>query len=111
VKTVKLHAGDVTEIAMEVAEIINPVTTLKITVPADAQVSLAGNETTTTGLVRTFTSQTLPEGKTWKDYTIRVTSVQNGQTVTLEKTIDLHAGDNAHVEFDFDRNEAIADAR
>jgi hypothetical protein len=31
--------------------------------------------------------------------------------VTLEKTITLVAGEDAHIEFDFDRNEAIADAR
>ncbi len=111
VKTVKLAAGEVVEIAMEVAEIINPVTTLKVTVPEDATVTLAGHETSSTGEVRTFTSSTLAEGKFWKDYTIQVTHVKDGQTITLEKTITLKAGSDAHVEFDFDRNEAIADAR
>ena len=111
VKTVKLHAGDITEIAMEVQEIINPITTLKVTVPEDAKVLLSGNETTSTGIVRTFSSKTLAEGKSWKNYTITVVTERDGQPLTLEKTITLKAGDNAHVEFDFDRNEAIADAR
>jgi uncharacterized protein (TIGR03000 family) len=111
VKTVKLQAGDVTEIAMEVQEIINPVTVLKVTVPAAATVKLAGHETTSSGLVRTFETNTLPEGKVWKNYTIEVTYVRDGKPVTLEKKIDLKAGANDHVEFDFDRNEAIADAR
>lgn len=111
VQTVKLKAGDVTEIAMEIDEIVNPVTTLKVTVPEDAQVVLSGNETNQTGNVRTFTTNALPEGAAWKNYTIKVATMRNGQPVTLEKTITLVAGEDAHVEFDFDRNEAIADAR
>jgi uncharacterized protein (TIGR03000 family) len=110
-KTVKLQAGDITDIAMAVEEVINPVTTLKVTVPENAYVKLAGADTTSTGIVRTFTTDSLAEGKIWKDYTIEVTYVREGQELSLSKTIDLKSGGNAHVEFDFDNNEAIADAR
>jgi uncharacterized protein (TIGR03000 family) len=43
--------------------------------------------------VRTFETSSLPAGKSWKGYEIRVATVVDGQERTVSKVIDLAAGD------------------
>ena len=100
-KMVSLTAGRTARVAfaLEASEAA-PSTTLTLNVPADAKVFLAGSETTSSGLVREFTTTKLAAGQSWDNYTIRVTFEQDGQTISREKTITLSAGDNQVVSFD-----------
>jgi uncharacterized protein (TIGR03000 family) len=77
-----------------------PATTLTLKVPAEAKVFLAGNETSSSGEVREFTTTKLAAGQSWDNYTIRVTFEQDGQTISREKTITLNAGDSQVVSFE-----------
>jgi uncharacterized protein (TIGR03000 family) len=79
-----------------------PATTVKVLVPADAKVYLAGNETSSTGDAREFTTTKLAAGQSWDNYTVRVTVDRDGKTLTREKTITLRAGDDQELSFDFD---------
>ena len=76
-------------------------TTLRIHVPEDAKVFLAGQETTSTGTVRVFQTNLLSIGKHWDAYTIRAEVKRNGTTVSQERTIALHGGEIAEVTIDF----------
>ena len=67
-------------------------TTLQLEVPSDAIVTLCGSQTEKSGKLRTFTTNRLPLGETWKDYKIQVKFERDGKTITQEKTIDLFAG-------------------
>ncbi|MDA7858544.1 TIGR03000 domain-containing protein [Mariniblastus sp.] len=67
-------------------------TTLRLEVPADAIVTLCGSQTQKSGKLRTFTTNRLPSGETWKDYKIQVQFERDGKTMTQEKTVDLFAG-------------------
>ena len=79
-----------------------PKTSLALEVPDDAKVKLCGKETSATGQVRHFATSNLDEGMTWKDYSIEVSVERNGETITLEKTLDLLAGDSHLLKFEFD---------
>ena len=81
-------------------------TTLKLEVPADAIVTLCGTRTEKNGKLRTFTTNQLPLGKTWKDYKIEVEFERNGETITQEKTIDLFAGQS--YSFSFNDEDSLA---
>lgn len=67
-------------------------TTLRLEVPANAIVTLCGSQTQKSGKLRTFTTNRLPSGETWKDYKIQVKFERDGKTITQEKTVDLFAG-------------------
>jgi uncharacterized protein (TIGR03000 family) len=77
-------------------------TVLKLRVPSDAQVELGGSPTEMTGETRIYRTSQLREGQQWQDYTVRVSVVRDGQTQTKEKVIDLKAGDEVELAFDFD---------
>lgn len=68
-------------------------TTLALEVPDDAKVKICGREMTTTGSVRSFTTDKLKDGDVWKDYKISVEYQQNGKPQLVERTIDLTAGE------------------
>lgn len=78
------------------------ITVVKLNVPADAAVTLAGNPTQGRGAVRTFRTAQLRSGQQWANYTIRVTADVNGQPVTKERTINVTAGSNNELTFAFD---------
>ncbi len=80
------------------------VTVVKLRVPAEAKVTLAGNPTNGSGPVRTFRTKQLKPGQQWAGYTIRVTMVVNGQTLSEERTIDVSAGSTNELAFNFDRS-------
>ena len=109
-KSVKLRPGDVERVVFDapiVAEVAEtePVTVVKLHVPADAEVTLAGNGTNGSGPIRTFRTKQLKAGQQWVGYTIRVTKLVNGQKVSKERTVDVEAGSRTELTFDFDDSE------
>jgi uncharacterized protein (TIGR03000 family) len=114
-KSVKLRAGAAERMVFNESSVpvttvsasVTPETVVTLRVPADASVNLAGNDTAGSGGVRTFRTRQLSEGQKWGDYTIRVTAVVNGVSMTKEKTIDLVAGSEHDFTFAFD-NAALA---
>lgn len=79
-------------------------TKLTIHVPADAQVYLAGRETSATGEVREFTTSKLAPGAEWKNYTVRVVTKVDGRDVSKDETITLTGGEDRDLKFDFNAN-------
>ena len=63
--------------------------------------SLAGNPTRAKGPTRLFTTTSLRKGDKWKDYKIVVSASVNGKKMVKTKTIDLKAGDELDLDFDF----------
>jgi uncharacterized protein (TIGR03000 family) len=80
------------------------VTVVRLTVPATAEVTLAGNPTAGGGRIRTFRTKQLKAGQKWTDYTVAVTVVVDGTPVTKTKTIDVDAGSTNEIVFEFDEN-------
>ncbi|MDP6446176.1 MAG: TIGR03000 domain-containing protein, partial [Pirellulaceae bacterium] len=70
---------------------------------------LAGVETKLTGAVRIFRTKQLSAGQKWSDYVVRVESERNGELETREQTIDLLAGEDRELKFDF--TDKVAEAR
>jgi uncharacterized protein (TIGR03000 family) len=107
-KTVKLQAGEERLLAFDLpaAEqnvVARPAplpTSLTLHVPADAQVFLGGNPTTTVGTVRTYRTM-LPAGERLDQYTVRVQLERDGKVVSREQTIALAAGEAREIKFDF----------
>jgi uncharacterized protein (TIGR03000 family) len=114
---VKLSAGSIEELKFERPEVqpepvadaalsdSDLVTVVKLHVPADATVQLAGNEASGEGTVRTFRTNQLKAGEQWLGYTVQVTAMVNGQALSQERTVDLSAGSNVELTFDFDANQ------
>ncbi len=75
-------------------------TKLTLHVPADAKVSLAGRDTTSTGDVREYTTTKLAPGAEWNDYTVRVVANVDGREVTKEETIKLIGGEDRELTID-----------
>lgn len=68
-----------------------------VQVPADATLWIDGQPTRQTGAVREFVSpDTLQPGRTYS-YTLRAQWVENGQTVTRERTVEFQAGNSVIV--------------
>ena len=86
-------------------------TTLRIHVPADAKIFLAGRPTRSTGELRVFQTDHLADGKTWEGYTIRAELDQNGTTVTEERKITLTAGQVRDITFDFSQSRVASLSR
>ncbi len=85
-----------------------PVTTVMLKVPSDAKVVLAGNETAAIGKFRTYETQALKDGESWRDYKIQVSVNQDGKTVTREESISISAGQTRLVTFDFNSGDQVA---
>jgi uncharacterized protein (TIGR03000 family) len=83
-------------------------TTLKVSVPKDAKVYLAGNQTRSTGPVREFTTTQLSADQKWQQYEIRVESELDGQQVVQTKVITLTGGQTQEVAFNFDAPQFVA---
>lgn len=98
-KTLVLVPGSTETLAFKLDE--KPVvaeTVLKLNVPADAKVSLAGNSTKSIGESRTYRTKELTTGQVWEDYKIVVS--WNG--IVREKSIRLIGGDDMEISFNFD---------
>ncbi len=109
-KSIKLRPGDSEKLvfdapvaAKQIEEDV--VTVVRIHVPADATVTLAGNATNGSGATRTFRTKQLKAGQQWADYTIRVSTMVNGQMVSKERTVDVKAGSTTELTFEFDDSE------
>ncbi|HWB09715.1 MAG TPA: TIGR03000 domain-containing protein [Pirellulales bacterium] len=108
-QTVKLQAGDTPnlEFALNGSDsdpIANqPVrTSVTLYVPADARVYLSGNETHSSGEVRTFSTTKLAAGESWGNYVVRVEVDRNGRTLSKEETIAINGGETRDLAIDFD---------
>lgn len=77
------------------------VTRVVLNVPDDAKVVIDGKETTTEGSYRSFATRRLTEGR-WEDYSVVVSVVRDGKTLTEKKEFDLAAGEFRYFQFDFD---------
>ncbi len=105
-KSVTLTAGQTARVDFneetKTAAAGEPLTTvLKVNVPENAKVFLAGHETNSFGVVREFSTSRLNDGDRWENYTIRVEAEVDGRSETQEETITLAAGENREVNFDF----------
>ena len=83
------------------------VTTLALRVPDDAKVKLCGKPTQQSGSLRSYTTNSLAAGKTWKSYKVSVQYVVDGKTRVEERTLDLTAGEKHELAIGVD----IADAQ
>ncbi|OUT70135.1 MAG: hypothetical protein CBB70_02555 [Planctomycetaceae bacterium TMED10] len=90
-----------TELADEAPARETDKTTLRIHVPNDAKVFLAGRATKSTGPVRVFQTSRLPAGESWEGYTIRAEVERDGAMVSQERTIELEGGEVANITIDF----------
>lgn len=114
VKTVRLTAGGSATLSFEEPADDAPLasdpveTKLTLRVPADARVTLAGNETLQTGELRQFITSHLASGQTWNDYVVRVEVERNGQTVAEEKVLDLTGGESLELVMDLDAPKVAA---
>jgi uncharacterized protein (TIGR03000 family) len=85
------------------------VTVVRLHVPADAKVTLAGNPTRGTGAIRTFRTHQLSAGEQWTSYTVVVEAEVGGQAVTQERTLNVAAGSVNELTFEFeDSTDSIA---
>jgi uncharacterized protein (TIGR03000 family) len=109
-KKVDLKAGQTARLAFDLAPSQKLETKLTVKVPSDAKVYLAGNETAAQGETRVYRTTGLKAGKSWSGYVIKVELERGGRTIVKEKQIDLRAGENQEIEFDFD-GDKVADAR
>ena len=101
-KTVSLQAGRMQNLAFNFAAPEAVETVLKLVVPTDAKVTLAGNATSSAGEEREFKTNGLAAGEVWADYTVVVTVERDGQTLTKQQSIALEGGKNVELSFDFD---------
>jgi uncharacterized protein (TIGR03000 family) len=108
VRTVNLRAGGSLELAFRmdrqpaaIAARDSAATSLTLHVPESARVILEGQSTEVTGGLRRFVTRELNEGQRWEDYRVVVEFEQDGQVQTSVKTIDLVAGGDHELSFDF----------
>ncbi|TVQ00072.1 MAG: TIGR03000 domain-containing protein [Planctomycetaceae bacterium] len=115
-RTVRLRAGAAERLVFNrpagntVAEAAaeHPETVVTVRVPADATVTLAGNDTNGSGETRTFRTRRLAAGESWSDYTIRVTAMVNGSAISQERSLELVAGSAHELDFDFDSTDVAS---
>jgi uncharacterized protein (TIGR03000 family) len=101
-KVVRLTAGENIQLAFggAAASDATAQTELKLSVPANAKVTLAGAPTEQTGDVRTYTTDSLAPGQKWNGYTVRVELEENGKTLVEEKTLDIEGGKSYELAFE-----------
>jgi uncharacterized protein (TIGR03000 family) len=85
------------------------VTRVVLSVPEDAKVVIDGKETTTPGELRSFATRKLTEGK-WDDYSVEVSVVRDGKTLTRREKFDLVAGEFKYFQFSFDDDISSAES-
>jgi uncharacterized protein (TIGR03000 family) len=76
---------------------------LRISLPADAQLFVGEINTHSAGADRTFRSPPLTEGKTYA-YEFRAELERDGRVITQTKQVVIQAGQSATVSFDLDEN-------
>jgi uncharacterized protein (TIGR03000 family) len=73
--------------------------TIVVSLPADAKLMVDGKPTSSTSETRTFVSPRLDPSKIYY-YTLKAEIVRDGQTLVLEKRVDIQAGRESRVTFD-----------
>ena len=108
-KDVKLRAGDSVALSFAQADAqqlaaVNEAakTELKLEVPENAKVFLAGASTHQTGTVRSYATTQLAPGEQWEGYTVRVELEQEGKHLVQERTLEITGGQAYELAFDFD---------
>ena len=110
-KLVKLNAGEVVSLefgqgaeeATATAAAPEPVKTrLKVEVPEDSKVFMAGVPTKQTGELRTFSTTELASGEVWDGYVVRVELDRDGQTMVREQELKIRGGETYELAFSFD---------
>ena len=101
-KLVRVQAGTAVQLAFGGAEPTDQqaATELKLNVPAEAKVTLAGAKTQQTGEVRTYSSTNLKPGQQWNDYVVRVELERDGKMVVEEKTLSIEGGKSYELSFE-----------
>jgi uncharacterized protein (TIGR03000 family) len=100
-KLIRLQAGQSTKLAFGNAEPAQQAATeLKLHVPANAKVTLAGAATQQAGEVRTYASTSLKPGQKWDGYVVRVELDQDGKTLVEERTLDIQGGETYELSFE-----------
>jgi len=84
-------------------------TELKLRVPENARVSLAGLPTKQTGAERTFITDLLTAGQEWEGYTILVELERDGKQLVQERTLKIEGGQTYELAFDFDATDVVTD--
>jgi len=108
-RTLVLTAGSREEVAFALLSPDKPVeTALTLNVPADAEITLAGNNTKAEGETRTFKTMQLKPGQVWDDYEIIVKYRAGDELVTKREKIRLIAGDNIELSIGFNTKDRIA---
>ncbi len=100
-KVVDMTAGFDKSVEFSFNEDSEVLTSLSLSVPADAKVVLGGSETSTNGSFRYFSTKTLAKGQSWSNYDVVVSVVRDGKDVTRRQVITLAAGDSQQLNFDF----------
>lgn len=96
--TIVMEANDRELLAFDFKPVI---TRLVVKVPEDAKVTIDGSTTEATGTYRSFSTRKLASGK-WDDYSVEVSVVRDGKTLTQRRQFDLVAGQFRFLPFDFD---------
>jgi uncharacterized protein (TIGR03000 family) len=104
---VALLSFDLDAESTQVASIDEPVnTTVRLRVPEEAKVYLAGHEMKQKGKMRVFETTQLRAGEELENYTVRVI-MGDGNAESREKQLTLVGGETQEVEFDFTRAERL----
>lgn len=112
-RVVQVRAGETSDVAFRLDSAPQPgapstATTLTLHVPAEARVTLGGNETASRGTIRQFTTTDLPRDQKWQDYQIVVTMEQDGELVQRERTITVSGGESRELVFSFTEDSVAA---
>lgn len=106
-KVVDLTAGMDKLVHIEFDGASEVLTSLSLTVPDDAKVTLGGTPTEASGSFRYFSTKQLKGGQTWKDYEIVVTVVREGKEVSRREVIQLAAGESRQIAINFEDTPAL----
>jgi uncharacterized protein (TIGR03000 family) len=101
-KVVDLSGGIDRSVEIAFDDDAQVLTSLALTVPTGAQVTLGGTPTRAEGSFRYYSTKALEKGQTWEDYEIKVTLERDGQLLTQTKHVDLSAGESLELDFDFE---------
>jgi len=97
-KTVLMNANDRELLSFNFKPVV---TRIALVVPEDATVTIDGSETDSEGTNRSFSTRKLTSGK-WEGYSVEVSVVRDGRTMTQRRDFDLIAGEFRFLLFDFD---------
>jgi uncharacterized protein (TIGR03000 family) len=98
-KKLVMKAGEIKSLEFDFEKPI--LTQVTVRVPEDAKITLSGNQTSASGKVRRFKTMLKP-GQQWNDYTVEVSLERDGRTIREKRTLDISAGQQYVVDFEFD---------